>query len=125
MVRLTDRPDIILAVYRGRKTTCTTIHRYPIFSTRYFVMCKVYTGHHGTSMIKHGLCNCTVNNPLAKARGLSLHTGAQTMLYLSHEIDMSVESLSFESKQFQQCKGLNFKNKFSFNVSSNIANAKN
>ena len=30
-----------------------------------------------------GLCTCTVDNPLAKARGLSLRTGAQTMLYLS------------------------------------------
>ena len=26
---------------------CTTIHRYPIFSTRYSVMCKVYTGYCG------------------------------------------------------------------------------
>ena len=47
-------------------------------------MCKVYTGYHGTSEIEHGLCACTVDNPLAKARGLSLRTGAQTMLYLSH-----------------------------------------
>ena len=62
---------------------CTTIHRYPIFSTRYSVMCKVYTGYCGTSEIEHGLCACTVDNPLAKARGLSLRTGAQTMLYLS------------------------------------------
>ena len=62
---------------------CTTIHRYPIFSTRYSVICKVYTGHCGTSEIEHGLCACTVDNPLAKARGLSLRTGAQTMLYLS------------------------------------------
>ena len=38
---------------------CTTIHRYPIFSTRYSVMCKVYTGHCGTSEIEHGLCACT------------------------------------------------------------------
>ena len=29
------------------------------------------------------LCACTVSNPLAKARGLILRTGAQTMLYLS------------------------------------------
>ena len=57
--------------------------RYPIFSTRYSVMCKVYTGYCGTSEIEHGLCACTVDNPLAKARGLSLRTGAQTMLYLS------------------------------------------
>ena len=63
--------------------TCTTIHRYPTFSTRYSVMCKVYTGYCGTSEIEHGLCACTVDNPLAKARGLSLRTGAQTMLYLS------------------------------------------
>ena len=37
-------------------------------------MCKVYTGYCGTSEIEH---------LLAKARGLSLRTGAQTMLYLS------------------------------------------
>ena len=47
-------------------------------------MCKVYTGYCGTSEIEHGLCACTVDNPLAKARGLSLRTDAQTMLYLSH-----------------------------------------
>ena len=41
-------------------------------------MCKVYTGYHGTSEIEHGLCACTVDNPLAKARGLSLRTGEQT-----------------------------------------------
>ena len=46
-------------------------------------MCKVYTGYCGTSEIEHGLCACTVDNPLAKARGLSLRTGAQPMLYLS------------------------------------------
>ena len=46
-------------------------------------MCKVYTGYYGTSEIAHGLSICTVDNPLAKAWGLSLRTGAQTMLYLS------------------------------------------
>ena len=46
-------------------------------------MCKVYTGYHGTSEIEHGLSACTVDIPLAKARGLSLHTGALAMLYLS------------------------------------------
>ena len=46
-------------------------------------MCKVYNGYCGTSEIEHGLCTCTVDNPLAKARGLSLRTGAQPMLYLS------------------------------------------
>ena len=39
-------------------------------------MCKVYTGYHGTSEIEHGLCACTIDNPLAKAQGLSLRTGA-------------------------------------------------
>ena len=46
-------------------------------------MCKVYTGYHGTSEIEHGMCACTVDNPLAKAKGLSRRTGAQTMLCLS------------------------------------------
>ena len=62
---------------------CTTIYGDPIFSTRYSVMCKVYLGYCGTSEIEHGLCACTVDNPLAKARGLSFRTGAQTMLYLT------------------------------------------
>ena len=66
-------------------TTCTPIHRYPIFSTRYSVLCKVYTGYHGTNEIEHGLCAYTVDNPLFKAQGLSLHTGAQTMFYLSYD----------------------------------------
>ena len=49
-------------------------------------MCKVFTGYHGTSEIEHGLCACrSIDNPLAKARGLSLATGAQPMLYLSSE----------------------------------------
>ena len=46
-------------------------------------MCKVYTGYCDTSEIERGSCACTVDNPHAKARGLSLRTDAQTMLYLS------------------------------------------
>ena len=46
-------------------------------------MCNDHTGYCGTSEIEHSVCACTVDNPLAKARGLSLLTGAQTMLYLS------------------------------------------
>ena len=42
-------------------------------------MCKVYTGYRGTGEIEHGLWPCTVDNPLAKVRGLSLRTGAQSM----------------------------------------------
>ena len=37
------------------------------------------------------MCACTVDNPLAKARGLSLRTGAQTMLYLTGTIITSVD----------------------------------
>ena len=48
-------------------------------------MCKVYTEYQGTSEIGHGLCFCKVDNPLTKAQGFSLHTGTQTMLYLSHK----------------------------------------
>ena len=73
------------ASLRPEISSCTTFHRYPIFSTRYSVMCKVYTGYCGTSEIEHGLCACTVDNPLAEARGLSLRTGAQPMLYLPHK----------------------------------------
>ena len=47
---------------------CTTIHIYRIVSARYSVMCKIYTEYHGTSETEHGLCACTVDNPLAKAR---------------------------------------------------------
>ena len=74
--------EMIVGHIVGHTTFCTTFHRYPIFSTRYSVMCKVYTDYCGTSEIEHGLCACTVDNPLAKARGLSLRTGAQPMLYL-------------------------------------------
>ena len=56
-------------------------------------MCKVYTGYCGTSEIEHGLCACTIDNPLAKARGLSLRTDAQTMLYLSLVEYVNVERL--------------------------------
>ena len=30
-------------------------------------MCKIYTEYHDTREIEHGLCACTVDNPLAKA----------------------------------------------------------
>ena len=43
---------------------CTTIHRHPIFSTRYSVICKVYTGF-DTSEKEHGSCACTVHNYLS------------------------------------------------------------
>ena len=57
-------------------------------------MCKVYTGYHGTSEIEHGLWAGTLDNPLAKARGLSLRTGAQTMLCLSLNLTIALLTLS-------------------------------
>ena len=53
-----------------------------------------------------------VDNTLAKARGLSLHTGAQTMLYLSHVTANDKASLHIQAVRgsssllitcFQEC----------------------
>ena len=54
-------------------------------------MYRSYTGYHGTSEIEHGSCACTVDNPRAKARGLSLRIGAQTMLYLLIKTQIEAE----------------------------------
>ena len=66
-------------------------------------MCKVYTGYHGTSEIEHGLCACTVDNPLGKARGLSLRTGAQTMFYHQHSVNIINEINIYNN---DKCKNL-------------------
>ena len=55
-----------------------------IVSTRYPETCMVYTRCHGTSELEHGLTPCTVDNPLAKARGLYICTDTQTLLYLAN-----------------------------------------
>ena len=47
-------------------------------------MCKVYTGYCGTNEIVHDLCARTVDNPLAKARGLSLSVQAHKPGSISH-----------------------------------------
>ena len=49
-------------------------------------MCKVYTKNHATSEIEHGSFACTVDNSQAKARGVSLRSGGQTMLHLSLKV---------------------------------------
>ena len=64
-------------------------------------MCKVYTGYHGTSEIEHALCTCMDDNPLAKARGLPLRTGAQTMLYLPHVFRKYVSQLKRNQERKQ------------------------
>ena len=101
---------------------CTTIHRYPIFSMKYSVMCKVYTGYCDTSEIEHGLCACTVDNPLAKARGLSLRTGAQTMLYLSHVENFLVRTFTYFPKHVTftpQCRQSVLRNTFMYTSDNN------
>ena len=42
-----------------------------ISSTRHLVTCKVYTVYNDTSELEQDLSACTVDSPLAKARGLS------------------------------------------------------
>ena len=63
---------------------CLTIHRYPIFSTRYSVMCKVYTGYHGISEIEHGLCagprSAICRAPDSYVRGPELGTRSGNIL---------------------------------------------
>ena len=66
--------------------TCTTITsidlaHYGVSRAKDWVSVKC-----GTSEIDHGLCACKVDNPRAKAQGLSLRTGGQTMLYLSLDL---------------------------------------
>ena len=53
--------SVVVFVYNIINMNYTTIHRYPIFSTRYSVMCEVYTGYYGTSEIEHGLYACMVD----------------------------------------------------------------
>ena len=66
-------------------------------------MCKVYTGYCGISEIEQGLCACTVDNPLAKARELSLRTGTQTMLYLTCSM---ADEISFDVSLSLNCTDL-------------------
>ena len=82
-------------------------------------MCKVYTGYCGTSEIEHGLCTCTVDNPLAKARGLSLRTGAQTMLYLSHKAQSKINrSVCYVLLRVLTVNGFNFIKSNSVDISN-------
>ena len=62
---------------------CTTMTRYPNLQHEIpHNVQGVHTGYRGTSEIEHGLSACTVDNPLAKARGLSPRIAAQIVLYL-------------------------------------------
>ena len=48
-------------------------------------MGMVYTSHHDTDEIEHGSSACTVDSPLAKARGLSPHRRTNHALPLTHK----------------------------------------
>ena len=72
-------------------------------------MCKVYTGYCGTSEIERGLCACTVDNLLAKARGLSLRTGAQTMLYLAKARGLSLHTGAQTMLYLAKARGLSLR----------------
>ena len=53
-VSIRVRPQYLAHTYIWTRSFCTTFHRYPIFSKRCSVLCKVYTGYCGTSEIEHG-----------------------------------------------------------------------
>ena len=50
------------------------------FSTKYFILSKVYTDESGIKYLYCSLSACTGDNPLAKARGLSPRKSGQTMV---------------------------------------------
>ena len=82
-------------------------------------MCEAYTGYLGTSEIEHGLCACTVDNPLAKARGLSLRKGAQTMLYLSQKYYKEKSNLGCVDQTMKVSSNVSFrKNEHSYSRTS-------
>ena len=49
---------------------------------KYLAMHKVKMHAGARIKLLYGLCNCTGDNPLAKARGLSSRTDAQTLQYI-------------------------------------------
>ena len=83
VVSLTDRPDMTLDVYRGRKTTMQQQQQYTIFSMRYSLMCKVLTGYHGTGETEHVLCACTVDNTSLKLGDISPYRRTNNALSLA------------------------------------------
>ena len=68
-----------------------------IFSMRYPTTCKVFSGYSSISEVEHGSSACTVDNPFAKARGLSFHIGGRTMLCLTlyRAVLMKLENAAF------------------------------
>ena len=68
-----------IAVDLGRKATKPT--NQPMLYIKYLAIHKVQMHAGARRKLLYGLCICTSDNPLAKARGLSSRTDAQTMQY--------------------------------------------
>ena len=50
------------------------------FSTKYFILSKVFTDEGEIRLLYHGLSTCVGDNPLTKAHGLSPRTGRLTIV---------------------------------------------
>ena len=61
--------QMLLIVYKP----CQKSFKITKFSTKYFILSKIYSDEGGINQLCHGI---------AKARGLSPRTGGQTMVYL-------------------------------------------
>ena len=94
---------------------CTTIHRYPIFSTRYSVMCKVNTGYCGTSEIEHGLVCAPVRLIIPSLKlGDYFSVQAHKPCSICHKLSFyiyiwsrSLSSISYEQKKISLVLRLN------------------
>ena len=58
----------------------TTLLEIANFSTKYFILSKVYTVEGGIIQLCQGLFPCMGDNPLTKAYGLFQHTYGQTVV---------------------------------------------
>ena len=66
--------------FEKKKILIAPLSEIANFSTKYFILSKVYIDEGGIKHLYHGLSACTEDNPLAKARGLSPRTGGQTIV---------------------------------------------
>ena len=73
--------DILHSSFRK---LCATINSYPIFSTRYSVMPKVYTGYHGTSEIEHVCVPVRLIIPAQADQNLCSFAQAQYDIFTLH-----------------------------------------
>ena len=65
---------------KEREVVALIFTTFTIFCTDYLGKCKVYINVGGIKFLWHGLYTCTLDNPLAKARGFSPRPDRQTMV---------------------------------------------